>query len=395
MNPDWSFSSTGRDIRRRASARKNYSAECAFAKSCRLSFRFRDGNKIKSLAKFFAHLCHVRPNLVYVVDMSFSGVIAAVLYRSVAWRSRLVIDSGDAISALAKKMGDRGGPSLLLTAFLEKLGQLVADKLVVRGTNHLTYLNGHSRKATVIQDGVDVKAYDMVTPVDLQGTFTADAPLVVGVLGSLIWDDRQKWCYGAELVEAVGLLKDQPVCGIIVGDGNGLAHLKRRVDELNIVNRIRFIDRVPRNRLASVLEEMHVALSTQTNDIVGQVRTTGKLPLYLASGRFVLASRVGEAGRLLPDEMLVDYEGEFDKNYPRRLAGAIEELAIHKSKLASAEAGPDIARQLDYDILAQRLDEVLSSLAPKFSAQNKQKSAILYLVLGVHRTGGMDAPLTK
>jgi hypothetical protein len=51
---------------------------------------------------------------------------------------------------------------------------------------------------------------------------------------------------------------------------------------------------------------MDICLSTQTNDVVGWVRTTGKLPLYLAAGRYVLASRVGEAARVLPEEMLVD-----------------------------------------------------------------------------------------
>ena len=69
-----------------------------------------------------------------------------------------------------------------------------------------------------------------------------------------------------------------------------------------------------------------VCLSTQTNDLVGQVRTTGKLPLYLAAGRYILASRVGEAARILDEEMLVDYEGNNDLQYPEKLAERVLRL---------------------------------------------------------------------
>ena len=70
-----------------------------------------------------------------------------------------------------------------------------------------------------------------------------------------------------------------------------------------------FAGRVPYDVLPGRLRVFDICLSTQTNDVIGNVRTTGKSPLYLAAGRFVLASRVGEAARVLPSVMLVEFHG--------------------------------------------------------------------------------------
>ena len=86
-----------------------------------------------------------------------------------------------------------------------------------------------------------------------------------------------------------------------------------------------FAGRIAYERLPDYLAALDVCLSTQTNDLAGQARTTGKLPLYLAAGRYILASRVGEAALVLPDDMLLDYHGVVDRDYPARLAGRVRE----------------------------------------------------------------------
>jgi hypothetical protein len=90
------------------------------------------------------------------------------------------------------------------------------------------------------------------------------------------------------------------------------------------------------------------------------VRTTGKLPLYLACGKYILASRVGEAARVLPEEMLVPYEGTVDRTYPTRLATRIRALDGERGRLAAGLQGVAIAgRHFDYDMLAARVEAVL------------------------------------
>src|ERR1017187_3133697 len=62
---------------------------------------YRSPNKIYAIFRFFGRLLQLRPALCYVLDMGFSGVLAAGLYRALS-RSRLVVDSGDAIYELSK-----------------------------------------------------------------------------------------------------------------------------------------------------------------------------------------------------------------------------------------------------------------------------------------------------
>ena len=97
-----------------------------------------------------------------------------------------------------------------------------------------------------------------------------------------------------------------------------------------------FTGRVNYDELPRYLNLMDVCISTQSNDPVGQVRTSGKLPLYLACGRFVLATDVGEAARVLPREMLVTYNGANDPDYPARLVERLRELLEQPGRSAAA-----------------------------------------------------------
>jgi glycosyltransferase involved in cell wall biosynthesis len=186
---------------------------------------------------------------------------------------------------------------------------------------------------------------------------------VIGLIGSPVWVPARHTCYGWELVELIRLLKDQlarPIRGVLIGDGSGVPILEQRCQEYGILDLMDFAGRIPYGDLPAQLRRMDVCLSTQTNDVIGQVRTTGKLPLYLAAGRFILASRVGEAARVLPPEMLVDFAGESDPDYPAKLAERIVQLVaqgnvftLRPECVALAEA------HFRYDLLAGRLHDVL------------------------------------
>src|SRR6185503_1169493 len=246
------------------------------------------------------------------------------LYR-LAFGNRMIIDTGDAITELARSMG-RGRTGLLLTSLLERFALRIADKVIVRGSFHRELLAGAKINAEVIQDGVDISSFAAEDVRDLRKQNGLEGVLTIGLVGSSVWSEKLKMCYGWELVETIRLLQDKPVKGIMIGGGSGIAHLKARCREYGIEDRVFFLDHVPFERLARYLSLIDICLSTQTNDVVGNVRTTGKLPLYLAAGRFILASRVGEAARVLPPEMLVDYRGSTDPAYPARLAERIVEL---------------------------------------------------------------------
>jgi hypothetical protein len=98
--------------------------------------------------------------------------------------------------------------------------------------------------------------------------------------------------------------------------------------------------------------------------LVGHVRTTGKLPLYLASGLYVLASDVGEASLVLPREMRVPYAGSFDPAYPQRLAERVRGILQNRGQLDRQADQMRIARErFDYDMLSCRLADLIREYA--------------------------------
>lgn len=321
---------------------------------------YRGADKFRAIGEFAAFLKKTDPDLTYVLDLGFSGMLAAAWHRLIR-RGTLVADTGDAMYELMRSSGGRGPAGLALTWLLEEFSLKVADHVVVRGDFHRELLAQKGIRADAVPDGVDCSAFRPVEDPALRTQLGLDGFLTVGLVGSTVWSERQQMCYGWDMVEAVRLVQDLPVKGLMIGDGDGVPRLKQLCERYGITDRIQFLGRVPYADLPRYLSAMDVCLSTQTNNVAGQVRTTGKLPLYLAAGRYVLASRVGQAARILPEEMLVDYEGEKDTNYPARLAARLRDIAADPTaKLAAAKLNPEIAsRHFDYAVLAARLERVL------------------------------------
>jgi glycosyltransferase involved in cell wall biosynthesis len=156
----------------------------------------------------------------------------------------------------------------------------------------------------------------------------------------------------------------------MIGGGNGIERLRAAAKQYGVEDKLVFTGYVELDHLAEHLNAIDVCLSTQSNDVPGRVRTTGKLPLYLATGRFVLASRVGEASLVLPEEMLVPYEGVRDDAYPGRLAERIRWALANPDAVAAArKIALGIAWRFDYDALAERVAEAIEgTLAGRRSA---------------------------
>jgi glycosyltransferase involved in cell wall biosynthesis len=218
---------------------------------------------------------------------------------------------------------------------------------------------------SLVPDGVDGERFrplDSATVSALRAELGVDGLLVVGVMGTLTFSERLRWGYGVELLQVLAALPTLPVAGLVVGDGraqhsrvNGCRTGRSRPRAFGHIGR-----GFPR-----YINVMDVCLSTQTNDAIGRGRTTAKLPLYLACGRFVLASRVGEAATVLPDDMLVDYAEGFDTTYPRRLADRIARLVADRQLLAGAAVSRRIAQsRYDYRVLVPQVARVFGRCCP-------------------------------
>jgi glycosyltransferase involved in cell wall biosynthesis len=260
-----------------------------------------------------------RARTVYLVDVGNSTVVSALAAR--VRRRRVVVDTGDAAYALARSTGGRSFLGLVTVRVGEQLVLRCAHHVVVRGHAHVALLP--SARATVIPD-VAPEGVERRDGRGVRDRHGLGDSFVVGLVGSIVHAPRLGVAYGWDLIEALPLT-DGSVRALIVGDGTGREGLERRARALGVHDRCCFVGRVSGAEVASYIGAMDVAISTQSNDVAGAVRTTGKLPLYLAAGCPVLASHVGEAARVIgPLGWTLPYDGVVDPGYPRRLAAAIE-----------------------------------------------------------------------
>ena len=323
---------------------------------------YRGASRGRAIVDFVSLIRKERPRVCYVFDLGYSGVIAGIVAKTFG-RVKLVLDTGDAVYELARSAGLRGPLGLALTWLLERVALRTADRLVVRGTYHRELLAERGLDAVVVQDGIDTDAFAFGDPGDLRARLELDGFLSVGFLGSLVWSERLKIGYGWDLVEAMRILRDEPVKGVLIGAGTARPILEARARDYELGDRMMFLDPVPYDEVPRYLAAVDIWLSTQTNDIPGNVRTTGKLPLYLAAGRYVLATDVGEASRVLPAEMRIAYHGTVDPGYPARLAERIREIVRAPERLSAGRRNVATARAVfDYDVLSHRVGEVLRSL---------------------------------
>jgi glycosyltransferase involved in cell wall biosynthesis len=105
--------------------------------------------------------------------------------------------------------------------------------------------------------------------------------IVFGIAGSLIWSKRWQYCYGHELVQAVLAARNPAIRVLIVGDGEGLDHL-RELAGSQLGKTIFLPGRVPRDQVPEYLAAMDAVTLPQSVDNVGSFRYTTKLSEYLS-----------------------------------------------------------------------------------------------------------------
>jgi glycosyltransferase involved in cell wall biosynthesis len=328
-----------------------------------IRFNYRPARKWKGILPFIQSALSFKPDIIYVMDTAYTGVLAGYIAKKLI-NCKLIVDTGDVAYELAKSSGAYSPQQLALINWIEQMAIKNSDYLIVRGSYHKDWLEKQGvNKVVFIPDGVDTSAIKPINTDALRKQLGLDNHLVVGMVGTMIWSERHQMCYGWDIVEALGLLKDKPVKALLVGDGDGRTILENRAKQLGVDHRIVFAGRIPYENLPNYLSAVDVCISTQSNDLVGMVRTTGKLPLYLAHGKYVIATDVGEAKKVLPGVgCLLPYTGVRDDTHPGRLAIQLQKLLDEPEQFQIKEEAKQVAKNnFDYKMLAQRLEKVMSN----------------------------------
>jgi hypothetical protein len=330
----------------------------------RVHYLFRDRPRGETAREWHRQLKALRPDLIYVMNLAVPGFFVARWWRRFHGVP-FVLDTGDVIYEMARSAGTHAAWQLPLLRLVENGTLRAAHTVVVRGSEHQALLKEQGLpRVELIRDGyLQPPEISVEAVTQLRAKLGLEGKFVPGVMGSLVLSQRLQICYGWDLVQALAQLRDLPVQGLVIGDGPGRPWLEELARRHEVADRITFCGRIPYAEVPLHLRLLDVALSTQTNNLAGRVRTTGKLPEYMAAERFILASRVGEATRLLPPEMLLEYHGEVDTAYPQRLANRLRELCVNREQLDLRHTLPGIAQEnCSYPVLSRRFDALVAGI---------------------------------
>ncbi|MEJ7764781.1 MAG: hypothetical protein WKF86_04750 [Acidimicrobiales bacterium] len=211
-----------------------------------------------------------RGDSLYIVDNLRLGLRVTTRHPGAA----VVIDVGDEAASLAATTGASGAQVAALF-MAQRLLECRSRGLVVRGLGHLGALAARpgSTPCCLVPDVCSETAGWTPRGRSRPG-------LTLGFVGTS-QTSRKAPPAGWELPELL-LALPQPR-GVAVIGGSGVGHIRERADRLGVLDRLRVVAPVPPEELGSALSEVDVCLSTQTTNLAGQVRTTGKLVEYLAA----------------------------------------------------------------------------------------------------------------
>jgi hypothetical protein len=121
-----------------------------------------------------------------------------------------------------------------------------------------------------------------------------DGAVLVGLVGSLNWNARVGYAYGAELVRAMRLVERSDVIVCVVGDGPGRARLQQLAGD-DLGGRILLPGRVAAEEVVDYLAAFDLASLPQSVDRVGSFRYSTKLCEYLAAGLPIITGQIPAA----------------------------------------------------------------------------------------------------
>jgi glycosyltransferase involved in cell wall biosynthesis len=318
-----------------------------------------DSRRATSTVRFCRAIAAMRPDIVFVEGIGYSG-IAAGLFARLFFRSRMILSTGDAAYAFARAC--LGFFKAQVVGLLEWTALRASSAIVVWGPYHRELLERQGfRNVFWIPGGVDTALFRPLNAAGLRVRLGIADRLTIGVVGSINLNRQLDFCYGWEVLEVVKRLQHLPVAGIVVGPGDGVPYLQARAREYGISDRIVFTGWVDHEALPEYMNAIDICVSTQSNDVVGQVRITAKVPEYLACGRFIIATAVGGAQQFVQDcGVLLPTDGVKDPKYIEAVARTVEIVLEDRDRLLAGRNGVAVARQhFDYAVLRPELRRVL------------------------------------
>lgn len=330
-------------------------------------YRFERAHKLRSAVGLLKAARAMRPEVIVMEGTGLAGGLPLLAMRAL-FGIPFVVSSGDAVGPFlrlhSRAAGILGGVYERLlcrccAGFVGWTPYLVGRALTYGAPRGMT-APGWARSDPSPQARAEVR----------RELGVSEETIVIGLTGSLHWNDKVGYVYGAEIVEAVRRTRRADLVVCIVGDGDGRARLEELAGE-DLGTRVLLPGRVPPEQVPDYLAAFDVGSLSQSVDPVGSFRYTTKLSEYLAVGLPIITGEVPLAYDL-------------DEGYLWRLPGSAPwsgEYVDALTALLQELRAPDIDRRRQAAIASER------QLFDR-AAQQRRMSAFIEDVLATHAHAG-------
>jgi glycosyltransferase involved in cell wall biosynthesis len=242
------------------------------------SFPFDRAAKLRSAVNLLRAVRAQRPRLIVMEGTGTAGGLTLLAINALLGVP-FVVSSGDAVGPFlglrSRLLGTLAGPyeRLLCRRCAGFVGwtPYLAGRALTFGAPRAMTAAGWTRGQP--SDGARERIRDNLG--------IAQDALVVGLVGSLHWNDRIGYAYGAELVRALRGVRRRDVVVCVVGDGSGRVRLQEMAGE-DLGVRVILPGRVAPEEVPDYLAAFDLGSLSQSVDGVGSFRYTTKLSEYLA-----------------------------------------------------------------------------------------------------------------
>jgi len=343
--------------------------------------RYRGGSRsryVLSYLSFFsaavwiaARLSARRPyDLVIVCSIPDAAVLCALPPK--LFGSKVLLDIHDTMPELYQEKfgGRRGALGARLLMFEERASAWFADRVLAVHDLHARRLRDSGispDKIDVVLNSPDPRLFPPHQNGRANGACIPFTLITHGTIGRRLGLDTA--------IEAVNILRDR-IPGVrlrVLGIGDYLNEARAHTARLGLIDRVCFEDRVPIERLASVLEQASVGLVPNDASCATHLMLPVKLLEYATLGIPIVAARLRTIEHYFGDDS-VRY---FEPGDPASLADAIEDMHPHPERRhALANRASEVAANLSWPKQRQQYYATIDSLLALNGAQNPMAQSI-------------------